>query len=160
MRTFPIFVVVLLAVAVVAGGGCSDILDSDSTGAVEQSAGSVPERHDIAITAVDADPPWISRLAMPNTALSLLAVVENKGNVKESGIVVEASLYSSGRERLLLYGVSTINELAPGQSEVVRFGPFFQIPASSSYILEVEAKPVPFEELRANNLRMFQFPAP
>lgn len=114
------------------------------------------ERHDIAITAVDTNPAWISRVAPPGASVSLLAVVENKGNVKETGIVVEASLYSGGRDKVLLHGVSTISELAPGQSEVVRFGPFSSIPASAGYMLEIEAKPVPNEVNLANNVKVFQ----
>ncbi|MBI2906746.1 MAG: hypothetical protein HYX92_03700 [Chloroflexi bacterium] len=114
------------------------------------------ERHDLAITAVDTDPAWVSRVSVPGGSVSLLAVVENKGNIRETGIVVEASLYSGARDRVLLHGVSSISELSPGQSEVVRFGPFSSIPASQGYLLEIDVKPSLSEANLANNVKVFQ----
>lgn len=156
MRDYLIVFVIMFAV-LIAGPGCGYFAEvSPGDDASDPVPSGSVERHDVAITAVDTDPAWISKVAPPGASVSLLAVVENKGNVKETGIVVEASLYNGGRDRVLLHGVSSIAELVPGQSEMVRFGTFPSIPGSPSYLLEIEVKPVPNEVNLANNVRMFQ----
>ncbi|MFH1486173.1 MAG: hypothetical protein ABIH46_08890 [Chloroflexota bacterium] len=165
MRTRLMAAMVLWVIIAVGAAGCVEPADSgDGDRARPLSASgraeSVSERHDVAVTAVDTDPQWIAKVAFSGGRVALLAVVENKGNTKEKDIVVEACLYSRGKKALLLHGVTTVEELSPGQSEVVRFGPFSSPPASSSYVLEVDARPVPHEESLANNFRLFHIVAP
>ncbi len=131
--------------------------DNGQRTAMSASAAPLPQ-YDVAISAVDFDPPLKPELLLsPNRPVKLVAAVENKGAMQLSKLVVEASVDSQEGEFSLQDRVS-LEKLAPGETRVVQFNKvstLTAIPRSSSFKVKVsvaspqldQALPKPSREL-------------
>jgi len=115
---------------------------------------SAGEWHDIAIISLDTDPPlrWVHSLAEAER-VALVAAVDNRGNQRETHLLVTATLRTWGSEEILLRRTQVIDELAPGEAQVVRFSGIWGVPLRARYLLTVAVQPVAGEVNTANNER-------
>lgn len=152
-----------LVLILVALAGCAEVEVVDTTpGASSRepfvSPPSVdPQRHDLAILGLDFDPPLdYQQLILRQQPIALLVVIENAGTTKERDLVVEAQLTTPEDPSLALVREATVNSIAPGEIQIVRFDPLGKIPYHASFHLEVSIVPVKGESDTANNRKAFE----
>ena len=156
--------VVALVLLLVSLTGCARLITASGEGALSLATPintvpiltPAPVQHDVAVTAVEFDPRFSSELLQAHP-VSVSAVIENKGNQRESNILVEAILSGETDKDRLLHCLAQIDNLVPGESKVIRFGTTSQVPLRTKYVLKVEAKLVPDEELLYNNVKTIVF---
>lgn len=114
--------------------------------------------HDVAVLAIDFDPPLdtLSSFADLRT-VSLLVAVENTGLQAERDLTLRVELRIDNREVTpTLSRMATIDKLAPGEVTIVRLEGLSGIPVASEYWLKVRAFPVAGEEDITDNQRIYR----
>lgn len=113
----------------------------------------VTHLYDLAISAIDVEK------ANPRSfsdAVTLLAVVENRGIETSGQIQIEGRLYDGTGKDLLLKKSESVESLAAGESKVVRFKATEPLPLREGYIVRVEAVPLTGETNLTNNSRVLR----
>lgn len=124
--------------------------------AVATSELAIKEEHDIAILAVDFDPPLSSLSALSAPAeITLHVAVENKGYRKETSVLVTVQLFGSGRDDLIKQETQAIESLSPGQIQVLYFRSLLPVPYRSRYRLEIGISPASGEARWTNNYKSY-----
>jgi hypothetical protein len=126
---------------------------------------SRPAEHDLAILAIDFDPPLDhTELWTQRGQVTLLIAVENRGLSQEEGAMVSAELADLHQTDTLLRQSTTLSGLAPGEIEVVRFGGISNLPYRRAYRLEVGVSPCEGEWALGDNSKVYELiikePAP
>lgn len=141
--------------------GCVDVEVVDATpGPAASGPSSNGESvedgaHDLAILAVDFDPPLdYHNLIILRQSVALLVVVENTGNTTEREVTVQAQLTSPDDAQLLLAGSTTTESIAPGEVQILRFTPLADIPHYLNFHLEVLVDPVEGEADTSDNRKV------
>ncbi len=111
------------------------------------------EDHNLAVMAAVLDPPLqYEQLIIRRQSVTLLVVIENRGDSTERDVAVRARLTSPRDAALDLSQESSITSIAPGEIQIVRFARLQEIPYYSAYRLEVSVDAVPGElDLRDNS---------
>lgn len=142
--------------------GCTQIRVENRPSGVQDSLAPVasPRLHDhnIAVLAIDFDPPLetLSSFADAND-IALLVAVGNIGLQTERGVVVRVELRLDNREPTpSLTRVATVDELAPGETKIVRLDGLSGIPIRTEYWLKVRAYPVTGEQDTSDNQRIYR----
>jgi hypothetical protein len=111
--------------------------------------------HDLAILAVDFDPPLdYHNLIILRQSVALLVVVENTGTTTERNVTVQAHLTSADEAQFLLEERTTTESIAPGEVQILRFTPLADIPHHANFHLEVLVDPVDGETDTSDNQRV------
>ena len=119
--------------------------------------GSRPVEHDLAILAIDFDPPLEHReLWAQRRHVTLLVALENRGLSLEEEARVSAELCELNQSEPLLRQSTTLASLAPGEVEVVRFSGISNVPYRRGYQLEVRISPVDGEWALTNNAKVYE----
>lgn len=113
-------------------------------------------KHDLAVLAVEFDPPLsYQRLIIRQQAVALLVVVENTGTETERNATVRAQLTSLDDPGFVLAHDASVESIAPGEVQIVRFARLGEIPYHQSYHLEVSVDPVEGELDLGDNRKAF-----
>jgi hypothetical protein len=113
-------------------------------------------RHDLAILAVDFDPPLdYNQLILRQRSVALLVAIENMGTAREQVVTVRAQLSTLEGEDLVLTQEVQVDSIAPGEIQIVRFEGLGKIPYHETYHLEVSVDPVDGEVNWGNNHKAF-----
>lgn len=117
-----------------------------------------PPEHDIAVLAIDFDPPLDTIRSLDDLeAISLLIAVENTGLATERDVVIRAELRLDSREPSpILVRTATVEQLAPGEVKVIRLRGLSQIPIRMEYWLKVRAVPIVGETDITDNQRIYR----
>ena len=115
-----------------------------------------PQQHDLAIVAVDFDPPLDFAQIRNNGGVTLLVVVENRGRSAEADVGIAAhvqdpndSMRELSREAVML------GQLNAGALRMVRFTQVSDLPLRERYRLVVSVEAVAGETDIANNSRSY-----
>lgn len=121
------------------------------------SSSRVPEEHDLAILAVDFDPPLddYEQLLDNPDGITLMIAVENTGLSTELDVLIDAHLSTDEGETILVEGQAEIASIAPGETQVVRFTDIPCPPYRPVYRLSVRAVAVPGEANLVDNSRVY-----
>ena len=150
----------LLILAMLAG--CAEVEVVDKT-----PAASTPElltsplaeddgKHNLAVMAVDFDPPLsYKQLIIRRQAIALLVVVENTGTETEQDVAVQARLSAPADPEFVLTQDASVASIAPGEVQIVRFDGLDKIPYHPAYYLEVVVVPVDGEIELSDNSKAF-----
>ncbi len=157
-------VLVTLALALVSAG-CIQIQVIDrtpqSTDLTAEAEGDELEEHDLAVLAVDFDPPLeydeIMAQRDRGEGITLLVAVENTGSSTEHDVTVEVRLskIKDQDQVVLLSKEGTISEIAPGEIKIVHFKDT-DIPFSYRYSLWVHVVPVSGETRQSDNQKSYE----
>jgi hypothetical protein len=151
----------VLAVALVSLPGCVKINIVDRTPAtvlppVELDAAANADEHNLAVLAIDFDPPLeYEQIMAGREGITLLVAVENTGGSSENGVTVQAELSTDDGQMVILEDETLIPAIAPGEIKIVRFKTVGDIPYRSAYQLKVEVVPVKGEARTANNQKNY-----
>lgn len=157
------WVVGILALMLVGLASCAEVKVVDKT-----PVASIPDlfasplkpedrNHDLAILAVEFDPPLsYQRLIIRQRAVALLVVVENTGTETERKATVNAKLTSPDDPDFVLARDAGVESIAPGEVQIVRFASLGEIPYHPSYHLEVSVDPVKGESDLSDNRKAFE----
>jgi hypothetical protein len=152
----------LLALVLVTLTGCVRVRIVDTTPAastpvpIPSSPSPGNTDHNLAITAVDFDPPLnYQQLIIQRQSLALLVAIENNGSSTERNVTVRAQLSSPEDPDLFLTQGASIASIAPGEVEVVRFSRLGEIPYHQTYHLEVMVDPVAGESDLGDSSKAF-----
>jgi|GEM_PF-526418 len=116
-----------------------------------------PAEHDLAILAIDFNPPLDYKdLWVEQDQVTLLVAVENRGLSQEKEVKVSTKLSAPRQSETLLRQSTTLTSLAPGEVQVVRFTGISNVPYQSAYRLEVEVSPAEGERALANNAKIYE----
>jgi hypothetical protein len=116
----------------------------------------VPQPHNLAIVAVDFDPPLDYTKILANGGVTLLVAIENRGQSAEANVSLRARLLDpADGSRELLNETVEVRSLAAGEVSIVRFTPVSDLPARNHYHLVVEAQPVHGETDNSDNYRTY-----
>lgn len=110
---------------------------------------------DVAVTAVDFEPPLKPNADLSSGDISLLVAVENKGDRRERDIRAVAQILGN-EDEILYYDARVVDSLAAGEGRVVRFSVLSGLPLRSSYIIKVWAIGVPGETRLENNAKTYR----
>jgi hypothetical protein len=153
--TGALLVLVLLA-------GCAEVEVVDKTpdaNAPEQLIEPLPAddgKHNLAVMAVDFDPPLsYKQLIVRRQAIALLVVVENTGTETEQDVAIRVRLSTPEEPEFLLTQDASVASIAPGEVQIVRFDPLGEIPYHQAYHLEVLVDPVDGEADLGDNSKAF-----
>jgi hypothetical protein len=152
----------VLAVALVFLPGCAKIKIVDQTLAavptpLESAAVSNTDEHDLAVLAIDFDPPLeYEQIMAGREGITLLVAVENTGGSNESGVTVQAELSTDDGQTVILEDENLIPAIAAGEITIVRFKTLADIPHRTAYQLKVRVVPVIGETRAANNQKSYE----
>jgi hypothetical protein len=114
------------------------------------------EKHNLAILAVDFDPPLTyQQLIVRRQSVALLVAIENTGTAAEQDVMVRAQLSTPENSDFLLTQGASLTSIAPGEIQIVRFARLGEIPYHQTYYLEVIADPVDGEIDFSDNRKAF-----
>jgi hypothetical protein len=114
------------------------------------------DRHNLAVLAVEFDPPLdYQQLIILRQPVALLVVIENTGRATERDVTVRAELTSPEDPDLLLTQGASVSSIAPGEIQLVRFARLGEIPYHETYHLEVFVDPVDGETGLTDNRKAF-----
>jgi len=151
----------VLAVALVLLSGCVKIKVIDRTMAtvlppVELEAAANADEHDLAVLAIDFDPPLeYEQIMASREGITLLVAVENTGGNSENNVTVQAELSTDDGQTIILEDEDQIPTIAPGEIKIVRFKSLGDIPYRTAYQLKVQVAPVTGEARTANNQKSY-----
>ena len=112
---------------------------------------------DVAVTAVDFEPPLKPSANLAAGDISLLVAIDNRGDRREKDIQVVAQI--TGKEDELLYSdTRVVDSLAAGEGRVVQLSRLSGLPLRSVYTIKVWAVPVPGEVRLENNAKTYRVP--
>ena len=156
------WVIVNLVLMLVALVSCAEVEVVDKTpvaGTADSFASPLkPEdrKHDLAVLALEFDPPLsYQRLIIRQRAVTLLVVVENSGTETERNATVRAKLTSSDDPDFVVAQDASVESIAPGEVQIVRFARLDDIPYHRSYHLEVSVDPIEGEVDLGDNRKAF-----
>jgi hypothetical protein len=142
--------------------GCAEVKVVDSTpdavvpGVFVSPLSVGEERHDLAVLAVDFDPPLdYEQLILRRQSVALLVAIENTGTTRERGVIVQAQLTTPEDKDLVFGKHARVESIAPGEIQIVRFEPLGKIPYHERFHLEIAVEPVDGEQVVGNNRRAF-----
>jgi hypothetical protein len=161
-RWLQVAAFVVLALSTTLLGGCIQIQVIDQTppspDPAAGHAGGQADEHDVAVLAVDFDPPLEYDEVMAQKdrgeGLTLLVAVENQGCTVESEVTVEVELCKDGAATPFLYKQGVIDAIAPGEIKIVHFGDT-EVPFSYEYQLQVRVVPLRDERRLDNNQKSY-----
>jgi hypothetical protein len=142
--------------------GCSQVqIESrpfDLPTSAEQAVPAKPSEHNVAILAIDFDPPLDTIASIRDLdGVNLIIAVENSGLATERDLTVRAELRLDNRDPApVLVRLTTIDQIAPGEIKVVRLRGLSEIPIRPEYWLKVRALPVAGESNVTDNQRIFR----
>lgn len=154
------FVVLVLSATLLSGCIKIQVIDRtpSSPDRAAEPGGDRAEDHDLAVLAVDFDPPLEYEEIMAQKdrgeGLTLLVAVENMGSVAERDVAVEVELSKDGAATLFLHKQGVIDEIAPGEIKIIHFEDT-EIPFSYQYLLRVHVAPVGEETRLDNNQKSY-----
>jgi len=153
------FLVAIICLLSLSGCRRLEIMEQVPAPLAEASAAqtSLPAEHDLAVLAIDFNPPldrndlWSER-----AQVTLLIAVENRGLTQEKEVGVSAKLSDLYQSQALLRQSTTLTDLAPGEVQVVRFTGISNVPYRRAYRLEVGVSPVEGEWALENNIKIYE----
>ncbi len=152
-----------LALILVSLAACAEVKVVDKTPEASKSdpLASPPAvgygKHNLAILAVDFDPPLsYQQLTIRRQSVALLVVVENTGSETERNVMVRAQLSTPEDPDFLLTQGASLASIAPGEVQIVRFDRLGEIPYHQAYLLEVSVDPVEGETDLSDNSKAFE----
>ena len=153
---------VALALAAVALSGCIKVEVVDRSPSVTAASLATQEEvapeHDLAVLAVDFDPPLeydeIVALKTRGEGITLLVAIENMGTSAEQNVVVKVTLSRDNGKTVFLQKEGLIETIAPGEIKIVQFKDT-EIPFSYAYQLDVQAVAVAGEVRVGDNQRRY-----
>ena len=159
--TLPWIAGALLILVTLVGCAEVEVVDKPSSASAPDAFTSpLPEakgKHNLAVLAVDFDPPLnYQQLIVRRQSVELLVAVENTGTVTEKNVTVRAQLTTPKDSDLLLTRGASVASIAPGEIQVVRFGQLGEIPYHQVYRLEVAVDPVDGEFDYGDNKKAFE----
>jgi len=156
------FVMVIMMLTSLSLAGCAEIKivdrapDSPSTLSLSNKVRTLVDEHDLAILAIDFDPPLeYEQIVVKGEQATLLVAVENIGLQTETDVKVKTRLSASEDETPILERTCYIDAIAPGQIKIARFKDLSRIPYRQAYRLEVWVLPVPGEIGVEDNQRSY-----
>jgi hypothetical protein len=152
----------ILLLMTVALSGCVDVELIDRSASDPASGLSSeqkdPDQHDLAILAVDFDPPLnyedIMACKSRGEGITLLVAVENTGVTTEQNVMVQASLSERSSDRVYVEKQGMIETISPGEIKIVQLHDT-DIPFSTEYKLSVAVVPVAGEIQTDDNSRTY-----
>lgn len=150
-----------LIIALVSLPGCAKIkvVDRTLTNALpvmESGAAANTDKHDLAVLAIDFDPPLeYEQLVISKEGITLLVAVENSGSNNENNVAVQAELSTDDGQTVILSDESLITSIAPGEITIVRFKSQRDVPYRAAYQLKVSVVPVTGEARITNNQKSY-----
>ena len=115
-----------------------------------------PQQHDLAIVAVDFDPPLDFAQILSNGGVTLLVAVENRGQLVETDVRITAQLLDpNDRLRELSREAVIVGQLNAGALRMVRFTQVSDLPLRERYRLVVSVEVIAGEDDTANNSRSY-----
>jgi len=115
-----------------------------------------PQQHDLAIVAVDFDPPLDFAQIRNNGGVTLLVAVENRGQSAEADVRITAQLQDPNDQlRELSSEAVMLGQLNAGALRMVRFTQVSDLPLRERYRLVVSVEAVAGETDIANNSRSY-----
>jgi hypothetical protein len=115
-----------------------------------------PQQHDLALVAVDFDPPLDFAQIRNNGGVTLVVAVENRGQSAEADVRINAYLQDLDDQlRELSREAVLLGQLNPGALRVVRFAQVSDLPLRERYRLVVSVEAVAGETDIANNSRNY-----
>lgn len=148
---------IVLGVASVILLGCQPFIEVVQPGSPLPPPTVAPDERGMAIMGVDFDPPLEGGQLLTSPGVTLLVALENQGRQSEPVAQVTARLYDPddtfGAD--LANETITVRSLAPGELRVVRFTQVRDLPVRQRYKLAVEVSPVPGEQERDDNVRVY-----
>ncbi len=151
----------MLFMALVTLTGCVEVQEVDTTATVSTpdafaSPLSEVKYHNLAVLTVDFDPPLdYKQLILHRQSVTLLVAVENTGIHTQRDVTVRAELSTPEDSELLLTQGASVESIAPGEIQIVRFASLGEIPYHQIYHLEVIVDPVDGEGDLSDNLKAF-----
>jgi hypothetical protein len=142
--------------------GCAEVEVIDTTPAAapfELYTSPILEqsKHDLAVMAVEFDPPLnYQQLIARRQSVALLVVVENMGTITERQVAVEAKLTTPRNSMMSIVQEASVESIAPGEIRIVSFDRLDDIPYYEIYHLEIAVKPVQGESNLSNNRKAFE----
>ncbi|MFZ5916111.1 MAG: hypothetical protein ACOYZ7_04200 [Chloroflexota bacterium] len=159
LRLKPLIALGLVIVIGLTGCVKVKVIDLQAGDNVEQAISSptTPNEHDLAILAVDFDPPLddYEQLLDDPDGITFLIAIENTGLSTETSVSILAQLSTDEGETVLVERQAEITSIAPGETQVVRFTHIPCPPYRPTYQLSVEAVAVAGETNLANNFRRY-----
>jgi hypothetical protein len=155
------FVMVIMMLTSLSLAGCAgvEIVDrapaSLATLSLSKARTSVDE-HDLAVLAIDFDPPLeYEQIMVKGEQATLLVAVENIGLQTEADVKIKARLSAYEDDTPILEKTCHIDTIAPGQIKIARFKDISRIPYRQAYRLKVWVLPVLGEIGMANNQKSY-----
>jgi hypothetical protein len=153
------FSVLLLVTTVLAGCVSVTVVDrSKSLDGMPDSERDIVEEHDLAVLAVDFDPPLnyqeIMACKSRGEGITLLVAIENTGVNTEQNVLVQARLSERSSGTLYIEKRGTIETIAPGEIKIVQLRDT-DVPFSFEYTLAVSVIPVIGETRLDDNLKTY-----
>ncbi|MDY7039288.1 MAG: hypothetical protein SVX38_00305 [Chloroflexota bacterium] len=151
----------VLSIALVLLPGCANIRIVDRTTETalppaDFDAAANADEHDMAVLAIDFDPPLeYEQIMLSKKGITLLVAVENSGCSNESNVTVQAALSTDDGKTVVLEDEKLIPDIAPGEITIVRFKSLGDIPYRKAYQLEVRVLPVTGEAHAVNNQKSY-----
>lgn len=150
----------ILLLALIVLPGCTSAVEvlQPAVATPQAVATVVPRAHELAVLAVDFDPPLNYTRIMSSGGVTLLVAVENRGLSEEKEVSVSARLLAPNDQsgpRELASETVCVKSLAAGEVRVVRFNQVSQLPQHDSYQLVVQIEPVAGEADAADNVRSY-----
>ena len=115
------------------------------------------EDHDLAILGIEFSPPLRFADVIAAGKLTLLVALENRGNSRESDVIVEARLVDSADVEIIPRRSQQLASMGPGEVKLVRFEDLAFIPYRPAYVMTVSVLPVPGEVRTIDNQRSYRF---
>ena len=155
--------VMIAFLALLAASGCVrvQVVDSEPTPVHTplplQMNTAIAEEHDLAVLAIDFDPPLeYKEIIKKEGRLTLLVAVENTGICTENDVQVGAELSIDKGRTVIITQTGSIETIAPGEIKIIRFHGLRQIPIRTNYLLTVWVTPVKGEAHTANNQKRYE----
>jgi hypothetical protein len=154
------FFVLLVAVVLLSGCVNVEVIDRSPSAlnSIPVSGQGTAEEHDLAVLAVDFDPPLnyqeILARKSRGEGITLLVAVENTGVSTERNVLVRARLSERSGETVYVEKQGTIETIAPGEIRIVHLRDT-DIPFSFEYTLSVSVSPVVGETRIDDNFKTY-----
>ena len=155
------FVMVIMVLTPLSLAGCAEVKIVDrAPGSLDtlslSKVRTLVDEHDLAVLAIDFDPPLeYEQIMVKGEQATLLVAVENIGFQTATGVKVKARLSAYEDDTPILEKTCHIDTIAPGQIKIARFKDISRIPYRQAYRLQVWVLPVFGEVGMANNQKSY-----
>lgn len=161
LRHLRVVILLSLLLSVVLAGCTQVRIETrplDTFNALTQDVSAKIQEHDLAVLAIDFDPPLDTIVSVQDlSGAHLLIAVENSGLFVERDLTLLAELRLDSRDPSpVLVRLASIDQIAPGEAKVVRLLGLSEIPIRTEYWLKVRISPVVGEEDVADNQRIYR----